>query len=93
MMNFESYLVNKNDEIDNAAFELINAFVHKGTATDIEWDMEIISEIEGAVENILTSRCFGVCHPFYCDDDIPCYRSEDCGNAECPFRNEVSRNA
>lgn len=92
MMNFESYLVNKNDEIDNAAFELINAFVHKGTDTDIEWNMEIIGEVEEAVEDVLTSRCFGICHPFYCDE-VPCYKSEDCGNTNCPFKNGVIKDA
>lgn len=90
MMDFESFLVNKNDEIDNSAFDLINAFIRKNKDTVVEWDMEIIGEIEEAVEDVLTSRCLGVCHPFYCDD-IPCYQSDDCGNAECPFRNEVSR--
>lgn len=93
MMDFESYLVNINDEIDNSAFDLINAFVRMDRDTDVEWDMEIIGEIEEAVEDILMSRCFGVCHPFYCGDEIPCHQSDDCGNTKCPFRNEVSHNA
>lgn len=92
-MDFESYLVNRNDEIDNSAFDLINAFVRMDRDTDIEWNMEIISKIEEAVEDILASHCFGVCHPFYCGDETPCYQSDDCGNAECPFKNEVSHHA
>lgn len=89
MKDFESYLVNKNDDIDNLSYELIKAFVRKDFDKEIDWDMEIIGEIEEAVEDILKSRCFGVCHPFYCDDNIPCYQSDDCGNEDCPFRNKV----
>lgn len=85
-MDFESYLISKNDEIDNSAFALINAFVRKDSDTDVEWDMEVIGEIEKVVEDILASRCFGVCHPFYSDDNIPYYKSDDCWNEACLFK-------
>lgn len=93
--DFESYLIDKNDDIDNLAYALINAFIRKeGCLVEekLEWDMEIIGDVVEAVEDVLTSRCLGVCHPFYCDD-VPCYQSDDCGSmSKCHFRNEVSHN-
>lgn len=91
---FESYLIDKNDDIDNLAYALINAFIRKGCLVEeeLEWDMEIIGDVVEAVEDVLTSRCLEVCHPFYCDD-VPCYQSNDCGSmSKCPFRNEVPHN-
>lgn len=85
-MDFESYLINKNDEIDNSVFALINAFVRKDGDTDVKWNMEVIGEIEEVVEDILTSRYFDICHPFYSDDNIPCYKSDDCWNEACLFK-------
>ena len=53
MKDFESYLVDKNDDIDNLSYELINAFVRKDSDKEIDWDMEIIGEIEEDVRSYL----------------------------------------
>lgn len=85
MKDFEKYLTRKGDEIDNAAFALINAMYDKGKGEEIEWDMEIIGEIVDVVEDTLKSHCFGICRPFTADDK-PCYKTDDCGVANCPFK-------
>lgn len=82
---FENYLIKKGDDIDNAAFDLINAFYNKGFGEEIEWDMQIIGEVVDAAEETLKSFCFGICRPFTFDEK-PCYKTDECGVPDCPFK-------
>lgn len=82
---FENYLIRKCDEIDNAAFDLINAMYNKGDSEEIEWDMEIIGEVVDVVEETLKSYCFGICRPFT-SNETPCYKTDECGIRNCPFK-------
>jgi len=84
MKDFENYLVQKNDEIDNAAFDLINALQNKGNGGEIEWSMEIIGEVTCAVEALLAEK-YDPCHPFH-SDDSPCYMTDECKSKDCPFK-------
>ena len=78
MISFEDYLCNRNDAIDNAAYQLICAM----TAQD--WNMEIIGELVDAAEEIIQEKAGHTCHPFY-SDSIPCYQTGDCKNQYCAF--------
>ena len=88
---FEQFLIDKNDLIDNAAYNLIRAIAETGTDLDdepvIEWEMGMIVEVVDAVKYTL-ERDFKIrpCHPYHSGaHEIPCYRS-NCLVTNCPFR-------
>lgn len=85
---FSNFLLLKNDEIDNEAFGLINALTMKKIGETVEWDVEIIGEVVDVVKDVLSKKCFGVCHPFYTNGKTPCYESDDCGLENCRFKKE-----
>lgn len=82
---FETYLAAKCDDVDNTAFNLINALYSKGLGEEIEWDMEIIGDVVDAVEDALKSHCIGICRPFT-SNEKPCYKTSECGVRNCPFK-------
>lgn len=57
---FDDFFISRNDHIDNAAFELLNAL----TPEPQKWDMEVIGDIVDAVELTLIYHCIPVCHPW-----------------------------
>lgn len=88
---FERFLIDKNDLIDNAAYNLIRAIAETGTDLDdeptIEWEMGMIGEVVDAAKYTL-EKDFKIrpCHPYRSGAyEIPCYRS-DCLTTNCPFR-------
>lgn len=88
---FENFLVNKNDRIDNAAFELIDALVDTTECDEeesaFEWNMEYIGEVVDLIKSYLSEKGFETCHPYYEDDDrIPCFKGKSCTNACCKMR-------
>ena len=88
---FEDFLVNKNDRIDNAAFELINALVdpteYDEEETAFDWNMEHIGEVVDMVSTYLEEVGFKVCRPYYEGDDrTPCFKCESCTNEACEMR-------
>ena len=67
MISFEDYLCNRNDAIDNAAYQLICAMTaqdHNEPKEDDpavpDWNMEIIGELVDAAEEIIQEK--GVTH-------------------------------
>ena len=74
MQNFEDYLCERNDTIDNAAYQLIGVL----TAEDP-------GEVVDAVKEIIIEKVGYTCHPFYCDE-VPCYLTDECDNKHCPLR-------
>lgn len=63
MRNFEDYLCDRNDLIDNTSYDLICALTAKNHYGDQEedietpdWDMEIIGEVVDAVEEVLQEK-------------------------------------
>lgn len=92
MISFEDYLCNRNDAIDNAAYQLICAMTaqdHNEPKEDDpavpDWNMEIIGEVVDAVKEIIIEKVGYTCHPFYCDE-VPCYLTDECDNKHCPLR-------
>lgn len=93
MKNFEDVLIEKNDEIDNAAYNLAVALVRANNPGEAEailpWDMSIIGEIVDAAEEILQKKGYKTCHPYYCDEgEISCPESGTCSNPNCPLTNK-----
>ena len=85
---FDNYLCEKTDLIYNAAQELIAALVAvntNGTFPRPEWNMENIGPIAETAEEILIANGLSCCHPYYEEDNIPCYQSDGCTNPKCPF--------
>lgn len=90
---FADFLEEKNDEIDNLAYQLLCALVSAGTGTEqdpedvLEWDMEYIGEVVLSAENTISNMGMIPCHPFFegCDS-IPCFLGDDCKRIDCPFR-------
>ena len=93
-MKFENFICNKNDDIDNAAFNLLCTIVttseyYNGDCPEIEWNMETIGQLVDYAENLLIKSGYNTCHPFYeGDEETPCYLGEDCERTDCPFRKE-----
>lgn len=82
---FDDFSIEKNDDIDNAAYELLQSLA----VNEIDWDMEMIGDVVEFVKEYLEEKHIPVCHPYYdvtTDKDIPCYRSGDCHVEECPMR-------
>ena len=69
---FDNFLVARNDRIDNAAFELLNAL----SPEPQEWNMEIIGKIVDAVEMALVLCDIPVCHPWR-EENTECYKCGD----------------
>lgn len=92
MQNFEDYLCERNDLIDNAAYMLIGVLTAENPDGPLEfdpaapeWDMAIIGEVVDAVKEIIVEKVGYTCHPFYCDD-VPCYLTDECDNKHCTMR-------
>ena len=92
MQNFEDYLCERNDTIDNAAYQLIGVLTAEDPGASLEddpatpnWDMAIIGEVVDAVKEIIIEKVGYTCHPFYCDE-VPCYLTDECDNKHCPLR-------
>ena len=69
MISFEDYLCNRNDAIDNAAYQLICAMTaqdHNELKEDDpavpDWNMEIIGELVDAAEEIIQEKAGHTCH-------------------------------
>lgn len=72
----ERFLSERNDTIDNAVFAAICSLVHEGS--EIEWDMNMIGEIEDAIESLLIERGVNICHPWHDENENICYRVDKC---------------
>lgn len=86
---FEDYLTRKNDVIDNAAHRLAAALVAlRGDFenAELKWDISCIGEIVDSAERILNQNGLQSCHPYYDDNERPCYLDVGCGQMDCPFR-------
>lgn len=92
MRNFEDYLCERNDTIDNTAYQLIVALTAEDPDGPLEydpaapdWDMAMIGEVTDAAKEIIMAKIGHICHPFY-SDDIPCYLGDCCDNPHCIFK-------
>lgn len=78
--NGDGFLVERNDEIDNAVFDAIQSLVPE----EIEWDMELIGEVTDCIREILEKAEIPHCHPWtesFYDSECICYNSP----SRCPW--------
>lgn len=82
--SFARYVFAKESLIDHAVNQLIEVL----TKTDIKSDFEgsLTEDVAETVGSILAEKGIAYCHPFYLNDSIPCYATDVCENANCPFR-------
>lgn len=89
---FEDFLVSRNDELDNAVYQLLRLMLAlpEEEADDDDpfpWDMQYIGEAEDCIEEMLKGFGHFVCHPYHeGEDETPCYRGSDCQRKTCPFK-------
>ncbi len=90
---YEQFLENKNDRIDNAAYELLCSIASKKDSTlkedghPVDWNMELIGDVVDFAEDLLARKGIPVCRPFYeGDEEVKCYLGTDCKRTDCPFR-------
>lgn len=86
---FDDFLCQKNDLIDNAAFQLLNALMARDASCSdeaIEWDMRHIAPVIELVKKYAEENLqHEVCHPWFGDDEKSCFESGECSNPRCPF--------
>lgn len=88
---FEDYLTERMDELDNAVYALLRTFQMLPEADDDEsfpWDQEIIGAVSESIEELLSERGFTFCRPYHDENDEPCFQSDECKHKKCPFRKE-----
>lgn len=90
--DFEDFLVERNDELDNAAHGLALLMLSaNGTPLaedEFPWNMEIIGDILESTAGILKEKEHHICWPYHGDDNTPCYALDDCKHKCCPFRQQ-----
>lgn len=89
-MDFENFLCQKGDEIDNAAYALAIALLRTDNETPdkeiLPWDINIIRSIVVVAEAILQKNGKESCNPCYIDE-IMCSKIKRCKKHPCPFEN------
>ncbi|WP_313529273.1 hypothetical protein [Anaerotignum sp.] len=89
---FKDFLIEHNDELDNAAHELALMMLSTDgmspSKEELPWTMEIIGSILEHTGSILKSKGYHICWPYYGDDDTPCYVLHDCNHKNCPFKQQ-----
>ncbi len=92
MTEFEDFMIERNDELEQAAYALLWHMIHLGADasemseiwTDV--DMAQIGPLLADAEDILSQVGIPVCHPHYGEDETPCFLTGDCKFSSCPMR-------
>ncbi len=86
MADFDDFLIERNDTLDNAAYDLALEMLHlkeqPASESKFPWNMEIIGGILESVQEILQSHRYAVCWP-YREDDVPCCQTTACTKTDC----------
>lgn len=84
--NFDDFLVQRNDELDNGAYELALKMLClenlPNNETKFPWNMEIIGALLESTQNILEEHGYAVCWPYH-EEDVPCYQTAACKKPDC----------
>jgi hypothetical protein len=83
-MVFETFLSERNDRIDNAAADLLDALCADNVPDGFFMDQHFLSQVIEATKNVLKREGFHVCHPAYIGEyEIPCFTCNSCDNINC----------
>lgn len=89
-MDFEDFLTERMDELDNAVYALLRQFLLLDAEAAFPWDMEIIGTVSDQIEDILAEHGYFPCRPYYEGDNrLPCFRGADCQRPDCPLKPDV----
>jgi len=87
---FDEYLNERNETIDNAAYNLICALTEMPNGEETPWSKKKISTVTFAVEQALEQMGMHICNPFYYSEDgtdeNPCPIEGACNTPNCPFK-------
>lgn len=92
-MDFDDYLCSQNEVIDSIAFELLCAMAEpESEAWDepVEWNQEMIAYVVASAERALEKRGIHPCHPFYDENEQPCYLGGECKKLVCPMKRSAA---
>ncbi|WP_455436350.1 hypothetical protein [Hungatella hathewayi] len=93
-MNFDNFLVERNDVLDNAAYGLALKMLGLDNQPDSEsafpWDMEIIGAMLESAQDILKEHGYAVCWPYH-EDDVPCCQTASCKKADCLLKGRLQK--
>ena len=91
---FDDFLVERNDELDNAAYDLALKMLDLDNQPDHEtafpWNMEIIGAMLESAQEILEEHGFAVCWPYH-EDDVPCCQSATCKKTICSLKGRLQK--
>lgn len=80
---FEDFLLQRNEKIDNLAYELLCELAGKR----LEWNMYQIAEVWEAAHHVLEEARIPYCHPYWWSNDIseeiPCITDPTCKCEKC----------
>lgn len=87
--SFEDFLVERNDELDNAAHELALLMLSANSTplegSEFPWNMEIIGAILESIKSILEERGYLTCWPYH-ENETPCMDTDSCKYEHCPLK-------
>lgn len=91
---FEHFLVERNDELDNAAYDLALKMLDLDNQPNREkafpWSMEIIGAMLESAQEILEEHGYAVCWPYH-EDDVPCCQSATCKKTICSLKERLQK--
>lgn len=84
--NFDNFLVERNDDLDNSAYNLALKMLDLDNQPDHEtafpWNMEIIGAMLESAQEILGEHGYAVCWPYY-EEEVPCCQTASCAKTDC----------
>lgn len=92
--DFEDFLIERNDELDNAAYELTLNMLCLDSRHDNErkfpWNMEIIGSILEHTQQLLEAHGYPACWPYH-ENDMPCYQTASCKKEGCLMKGQSEK--
>lgn len=92
--NFDDFLAERNDELDNAAYGLALTMLGLDNQPDREtafpWNMEIIGAMLENTQDILKEHGYAVCWPYH-EDEVPCCQTASCKKADCLLKGRLQK--
>ena len=91
MVDFEGFLIERNDKLEQTAHELLWHMTHPNrepseAAGDYKlYDMAQLGPLLDVAEELLESARINTCRPYHVEGEVPCYLSGSCSFTPCPM--------
>lgn len=88
---FDDFITDKCELIDNTAYDLLRAIESETPYSlgKVVWDYSIIGEVIDYAEALMLKKGLRTCHPYFVDDQVPCYLDSECESNNCPFKEKA----